>query len=354
MMLIKSSLGDYRVEEVSSLEDAISSAVSSPNVYAIVDRRLFGVGHSSALAGLDLSRTLLIEAAEKEKSYESCGRIFNWLLQSGFRRGSSLLAVGGGIVQDISCFVASVLFRGVPWELVPTTLLAQCDSCIGSKSSINIGPYKNQIGTFYPPGRVLLANSVLATLQPDEIRSGLGEIIKLHLIAGGSEYSLLAETLRRGVPTLDQLQPLVASSLRIKKRYIEEDEFDRGVRNILNYGHTFGHAYESVTSYGIPHGIAVTLGVLSATFVSEQIGLAPRGHYEELRALLRPFHEPYEAELAAADTESIIRAMKLDKKSTRTQVNCILTRGPGQMEKVPLDAESQLGPLLDSLKKTLR
>ncbi len=353
MMVVKSSSGDYTVQEVATLADAIAPEVVGDDVFALVDRHLFDLEHSNALSALKPSRTLRIEATEEEKSYGRCGRIFEWLLESGFRRGGSLLAVGGGVIQDIACFVASVLFRGVPWELVPTTLLAQCDSCIGSKSSLNVGAYKNQIGTFYPPRRVLLVNDVLETLAADEIRSGLGEVIKLHLIAGGAEYEQLADIMRHGIPTLPQIRPLVASSLRIKKRFIEEDEFDRGVRNILNYGHTFGHAYESVTAYGIPHGIAVTLGVLSATFVSEDMGLAPRGYFQKLNELLRPYYAPYEQKLAEADTEAIVRAMKLDKKSTRNEVNCILTEGAGRMRKVSLDAEIQIRPLLDRLKSAI-
>lgn len=352
-MLVKSSFGDYSVEVSPDLDAAINACADKDGAFTIADSKLFALPYAASLSRLDSTRTIKIEASEEQKSYARIERVLDLLLQSGFRRGCTLVAIGGGVVQDIACFVASVLFRGVPWNLIPTTLLAQCDSCIGSKSSINIGQFKNQVGTFYPPREVFIVNEVLKTLSSDDLRSGLGEVIKLHLISGGSEYLQMREHLAHGVPAFRQLPPLVSSSLSIKKRFIEDDEFDKGVRNLLNYGHTFGHAYESVTSYGVPHGIAVTLGVVSATFVSEKLGLAPAGHFEEVNEFARPYYAPYEKMLAGIDVETLLNAMRLDKKSTRTEVNCILTRGPGKMEKVALDPVAQLKPLLAELKSEL-
>lgn len=365
MMIIKSSFGDYSVEEMLDLDAAIALCADSAGarwldsqqkkraMFIIADNRLFELPHAESLARLDPSRTIKIEASEEEKSYGRIEHVFESLLQAGFRRGCTLVAIGGGVTQDITCFVASVLFRGVPWNLIPTTLLAQCDSCIGSKSSVNIGQFKNQIGTFYPPRRVFIVNEVLKTLSLDDLRSGLGEVIKLHLISGGEDYMRMREQLILGSPAFHQMSSLISSSLSIKKRFIEQDEFDMGVRNLLNYGHTFGHAYESVSSYSVPHGIAVTLGVVSATFVSERLGLAAAGHFEEVNELARPFYSPYEKQLAGTDVETILDAMRLDKKSTRMEVNCILTRGPGKMEKVALNPEKHLKPLLVELKSKL-
>ncbi|MGV2387507.1 MAG UNVERIFIED_CONTAM: hypothetical protein LVR29_01675 [Microcystis novacekii LVE1205-3] len=165
-------------------------------------------------------------------------------MELGFRKDCTLLVIGGGVIQDIGCFIASVLFRGIKWILIPTTLLAQCDSCIGSKSSINIQNFKNQIGTFYPPHEIILVFSVLKTLPSDEIRSGLGEIIKLNLLVGQSEVKQMKINLQKLSSDFLEIQNLILDALNIKRRYIERDEFDKGVRNILNYGHTFGHAYE--------------------------------------------------------------------------------------------------------------
>ncbi len=195
---------------------------------------------------------------------------------------------------------------------------------------------------------------VVKTLPTDELRSGMGEIIKLHLIAGEPELAGMRRLLAGASPgdllagegAADRLGELTRSALSIKKRYIEEDEFDKGIRNLLNYGHTFGHAYESATAYAIPHGIAVTLGVATATFFSERLGLLGRGSFEELDAFLRPWYDPFHRLLAKADLSAIVAAMRKDKKNTGDAVTCILTAGAGAMKKAALSAESQLRPIL--------
>jgi 3-dehydroquinate synthase len=174
---------------------------------------------------------------------------------------------------------------------------------------------------------------VLRTLPPDEIRSGLGEAIKLHLLSGEDEFNWLVSALRnRDLPKIDFV-PIIWKCLKIKKEYIEADEFDRGIRNLLNYGHTFGHAYESASAYAIPHGIAVTLGIASATFVSQELGLAPQGHFLALNGFLTPYYAPYQRRLLQLDLQAIVSAMKRDKKNVGDQITCILTRGYGKMEK---------------------
>jgi 3-dehydroquinate synthase len=265
------------------------------------------------------------------------------------KRGVDLVAIGGGIIQDITGFIASILYRGMDWVFYPTTLLAQADSCIGSKSSINIGSYKNQIGTFYPPHRVLIVSDVLKSLPWDEVRSGLGEVIKLQLIAGESGFEELMNDLEKVTPKDDGgvISKWVERSMAVKKPYIEEDEWDRGIRNILNYGHTFGHAYESATKYAIPHGIAVLLGILTATYLSVRLGLVPDSHYQDLKRSLSPWCHPYGGALLKADIEAVFKAIRHDKKNTGDAVNCILTRGAGRMEKMKVDFSADLAPAVE-------
>jgi 3-dehydroquinate synthase len=353
VMRIKSSVHDYQVDEYARLDEALGKILTGRKIFAVVDKKLFGLPHAAALAALDPQRTLQVEASEAEKSFENLAWIFSALLERGFRKDCELLAVGGGVVQDITCFVASVLLRGAKWHFIPTTLLAQCDSCIGSKSSINIGKFKNQIGNFYPPNGVALVTGILETLPPDEIRSGLGEAIKLHLLSSEPDFRRLQSQLQALPSDPKKISDIIWNSLRIKQRYIEVDEFDKGVRNILNYGHTFGHAYESVTNYAIPHGIAVTLGVATATFFSEQLGLAPAGHFAEVGIFLKPWYEPYQQKIKNLGVQQIAGAMKLDKKNTSGTMNCILTRGFGKMEKMAVDPETQLLPLLEKFRGSL-
>jgi 3-dehydroquinate synthase len=347
MLTIKSQAHDYTVEEFPSLSAALASITGGDRACYLVDRRLAELNSAELTRTIPAARAVYVDATEQNKSFEKLTPVFLQLLQSGLKRDGVIVVLGGGVLQDIGCFIASVLFRGVRWELVPTTLLAQADSCIGSKSSINIGSYKNQIGTFYPPNRVLLPSGVLATLPWDEIRSGLGEVIKLQLLAGEDGFRELMRDLQdfNGQATI--LSKWVSRSMEVKKPYIEADEFDRGIRNILNYGHTFGHAYESATHYEIPHGIAVILGMLTATFLSTRLGLAPASHYTELKALLAPWHQPYGARLQKAVRDDIFRAIKQDKKNTGQTVNCILTHGFGQMEKRPVELEKNIMPAVN-------
>lgn len=344
---IQSRAHVYTVEEFQSLAAALAAVSQPERAWYLIDQR-FSEHHAEALSGaVPVERASYIEATEPQKSFEALTPLFLDLLRRNLKRDGLLVVIGGGVLQDIGCFIASVLFRGLRWELIPTTLLAQADSCIGSKSSINIGPYKNQIGTFYPPHRVLLTPSVLATLPWDEVRSGLGEVIKLQLLAGEAGFRELMQDLRgfRGQPEL--LAKWVDRSLEVKKPYIEADELDRGIRNLLNYGHTFGHAYESATHYGIPHGIGVVLGILTATHLSARLGLASPDHYAELKDLLAPWHHPYGVTLRQAPRDEIFQAVKHDKKNTGQVVNCILTRGFGRMEKTPVAFAEQLVPAVN-------
>jgi 3-dehydroquinate synthase len=345
LLTIQSSRRHYTVEEYCALREALAS-VSEEGMLVLIDPFILEKYGDVLRAAAPHLKCLPLAASEEQKSFERLAPVFVWLLENGLKRDGRLLVIGGGVLQDIGCFIASVLFRGVRWELIPTTLLSQCDSCIGSKSSINIQSYKNQIGTFYPPDRVLLVTDFLRTLPWDEVRSGMGEVIKLHLLAGEDRFRWLSERLDRVRTDPAVLPECVRSSLRIKQPFIEKDEHDTGIRNLLNYGHTFGHAYESATHYAIPHGIAVTLGVLTATYISAQMGFIAMDDFQALRKTLAPWHQPYEEKLKPLPIESILAAIKLDKKNTRAGLHCILTRGPGRMEKMRLGMELDLGGLV--------
>ncbi len=345
MIKIQSHSHSYEVFAVDSLEQALQKLAGS-NIFFLIDELLPKLYPAALKKVLESSPLITIPATEKQKTYEQIHPIFLKLIELGIKKDSRLIVIGGGVVQDIGCFIASILFRGIKWDLIPTTLLAQCDSCIGSKSSINIGDFKNQLGTFYPPQRVAICFSVLKTLPQDEIRSGIGEMIKLALIAGETDVTNIRQSLSLIEKDPSTLESLVMRSLQIKKEYIEKDEFDSGPRNLLNYGHTFGHAYESATRYAIPHGIAVLLGVATATYFSEKLDMISSGSHSELHSWILDYYRPFDKMLIQANFDHILSAMKTDKKNTAGKVNCILTRGAGKMEKVPLDLDTQITPLL--------
>ncbi|MDO8652916.1 MAG: 3-dehydroquinate synthase [Undibacterium sp.] len=268
---------------------------------------------------------ITIEAVESNKSLEKIIPIIEQLVQNKVRRDHTLVAIGGGIIQDITCFIASTLLRGVPWRFVPTTLLSQADSCIGSKSSINLGDTKNILGTFNPPEKIYLCSAFLDTLDMKDIRSGIGEIIKVHAIDGADSFDRLALDFDRLTIDRELLLKYIQSALLIKQRFIEEDEFDRGIRNIFNYGHSFGHAIESATRYTVPHGIAVTIGMDMANFIAVERGFLPAEHFARMHGVLHRNYEQYAD--ASIDIDVLIAALMKDKKNTSTTLGLIFPVG---------------------------
>lgn len=357
MRSISSRSHDYTVEEFDSVAAAIAAAVTDRRPHVLIDQVVHDLIEPAVRAALPSDQLVILKATEAAKSYAALEPVFLDLLGRGLRRSGVLVVVGGGVLQDAGCFIASVLARGLRWELVPTTLLAQADSCIGSKSSINIGTYKNQLGTFYPPHRVLLSPEFLQTLPFDEVRSGLGEVIKLQVLSSQEGFDDLMNDLDgfRHASRQQQLSLLakwVGRSLDVKQPIIEQDEFDTGRRLLLNYGHTFGHAFESVTDFGIPHGIAVILGMVTATLVSARLGLLPERSAVHLARRLQAWHTPYADRLAGIPMQALFAALSRDKKNTATGLTCILTRGFGCMERMALPAaqvEALVAPTLTDL-----
>jgi 3-dehydroquinate synthase len=217
------------------------------------------------------------------------------------------------------------MFRGLDWIFYPTTLLAQADSCIGSKSSINVGEIKNLLGTFTPPRQVRVDPLVLETLGRDEIRSGVGEMLKVHIIDGPQSFESIEKSFDRIFSDREVLLEFVYRSLLIKKRIIELDEFDQGIRNVMNYGHSFGHAIESATDFAIPHGIAVTIGMDMANYVAAEFGLISSehaGYFKRVHGILRKNYAGYEGFKIPFDR--FINGISKDKKNTASKLGLIL------------------------------
>lgn len=344
---IRSKSHDYHVLFLAGIAEAVAFHRGSASTFWLVDPNVEAAFPEAFAGVLDATNAVRVDATEENKSYEAIGPLFLEFLARGMRRDSTLVVVGGGILQDIGCFIASTFARGIKWELIPTTLLSQVDSCIGSKSSVNIGKYKNQLGTFYSPHRILLAEDATSTLGLKEIHSGIGELTKFLLLESEPDFERFVAEVHRHETERGWILPWTRRALEIKKAYIEEDEFDRGRRNLLNYGHTFGHAYESATRYELPHGIAVLLGMLTATSVSVSLGMANPVYLEKVQKGLRPWILPYWELLAKAPRQPIFDALKRDKKNTAKGINCILTCGFGKMERIALDLESVLVPELN-------
>jgi len=319
-LVIKSHKAPYAVEFAD--EPFVELGAKGVQRHYIVDARVAELYRSQLADVLDSKSVLLIEAKEGNKSLERCPDYVAHLMARGIKRGHLLVAVGGGVIQDITCFLGAVLLRGVEWHFYPTTLLAQADSCIGSKSSINVGPYKNVVGTYTPPVQIWLSPQVLATLPETEIRSGIGEMLKVHMIAGPREFDRIAADYTAIVADPAVMRTYILRSLEIKKEIIEQDEFDRGIRNVMNLGHSFGHAIESATDFGIPHGIAVTIGMDMANFTAVRLGLMGEAHFRRMHPTLAANYRNYEQTPVPMDR--FLAAIGKDKKNTDAKLGLIL------------------------------
>lgn len=324
---MQSHAGPYRVDFA---DEALPAFDGLPGqAHLIVDAQVARL-HSDRLSHvLGSCPTLHIEAAETAKSLEQFPGYVQALVAGGIRRADVIVAVGGGIVQDIACFLAATLMRGVEWWFVPTTLLAQADSCIGSKSSINLGELKNLLGTFTPPARVHLWAGYLDTLEARELHSGIGEMLKVHAIESTESFDQIARDYALLFEDAGVMQRYVRASLEIKRRIIEEDEFDRGPRNVMNYGHSFGHAIESATRFAIPHGIAVTIGMDMANFVSSRLGPGTAETYERMRPVLAANAAGYGD--VAIEPGAVVEAIAKDKKNVGSELRLVLPDEDGRI-----------------------
>lgn len=326
-LVIQSHRGPYRVRfgpPFCGLESGLRE-----QEHLIIDAKVAQL-YSNLLGGaLSGHSVLQIEATETNKSLEKLPGYIRYLLDRGIRRDHVLIAVGGGIIQDITAFIAATLLRGVSWRFYPTTLLAQADSCIGSKSSINVGPYKNQIGTFTPPNEIWISTEVLDTLDETEIRSGLGEMIKVHIISGLQDARVIAADYPKIARNKQVMAHYIRRALEIKKTKIEVDEFDRNERLVMNYGHSFGHALESATHYAIPHGIAVTIGMDMANYISFRLGLLRQEMFDEIGSLLVVNYAGFDG--TPVPEARFFAALGRDKKNTDQALSLILLKGPGEV-----------------------
>lgn len=275
------------------------------NQVVLVDKRvkeLYGISHHKLIE---------VEAIEENKNIDTVLRVCEQLLQYEFDRGQTLIVIGGGIVQDIGAYTAKTFKRGIDWVYVPTTLLSQCDSCIGGKTALNFKNYKNQLALFSAPKKVVIDVAFLKTLSERDMVSGYGEIVKL-FITGGSYY----------IYNFDEfdVETAIYHSLSIKKAIVEVDEFEIRERKSLNYGHSFGHAIESVVNYEIPHGEAVLLGIelINRLFTNSSLITDVVERFTSLKRL------------KGIDVDALIRALKTDKKISNGMITFVVTPSIGE------------------------
>ena len=338
---IKSKIvGSYSVNFIENLNSAIAENSANPNYIFVIDEKIKYLFKDDIESVLKKSRHIIITPSEKNKTLEYSKKIINKLITKGVRKSDVIVAIGGGITQDLVAFITSILFRGIEWIFYPTTLLAQCDSCIGSKSSINFDKYKNLLGTFSPPKEIYIYSGFLETLSDSEIRSGIGEMLHYFLTEKSDLAARIEEDYENLLLDRSLLPFYIRNSLRIKKSIIEIDEFDENIRHIFNYGHTFGHAIESITKYSIPHGQAVSIGIDLANYISLNKNYISLIEFNMMHKILIKNIPSFKID--GKNIGKFIKALSKDKKNKKNLLGCILAKEIGKVEKVFLEMNLDL------------
>jgi 3-dehydroquinate synthase len=342
---VNSNIQNYDVKFINNSNNIIKNIVNSGDVF-IIDNKILDF-YPDIIKNIDSKNLVInIEATEEQKSYEGVIPIINLLIENGFKKNHKLIGIGGGITQDITGFISSVIYRGVNWIFFPTTLLAQGDSCIGSKTSINFKGYKNQIGGFYPPKKIYINLNYLDTLDKIDLMSGLGEMCHYFIVASEKEFHYFENNYIDAITKKDTLSSIIHRSLNIKKSYIELDEFDLNKRQVFNYGHSFGHAIESLTNFNIPHGIAVSYGMDIANYVSMKMGILDNQIRDRIRSVLKNIWIGFD--LKGIDSDLFMSLLEKDKKNFDKNINLILCKGIGQVFKTAIENKNNLHKWLNN------
>ena len=312
----------------------ILSKGNRANRYVIVtDSRvstLHGKVVLETLKKVDLKVDLIdFPSGENSKNMPTCLHLVDALIALGVDRHSALIALGGGVVGDMTGFVASIYMRGIPFYQIPTTLLAQVDSSIGGKTGIDLPSGKNLLGTFYQPQAVFIDLDFLQTLTDREYTNGLSEIIKYGIIEDPEFLNSLedgAEAIRHREAEL--LERIIAKSCRIKKRIVEMDEKEGGLRRILNFGHTIGHAVEAESGYAFSHGEAVAIGMVCAAVLSERLNYLSSIERERIESLITSFGLPHRIP-KEMETKTLLSRMTRDKKKKGDIIPFVLLKKIG-------------------------
>ncbi len=282
---------------------------------------------SLRVAGIDFVRCEF-PAGESSKSMSRAGALCDRLIEARLDRSSYLIALGGGVTGDLAGFVASIYYRGIPYVQIPTTVVAQVDSSVGGKTGVNSRLGKNLIGAFHQPALVLADTGTLATLPDREFFEGMAEVVKHAIIRDPALFERLQQFDRADTAALPDL---IARNVEIKAAIVSGDEHEtKGLRALLNFGHTIGHGIENAAGYGtFLHGEAIALGILAATHLSvEKAGLAP-GQSTAIAARLAQFHLP--AHLPASiPTGAVLKAMRTDKKFASGKIRFVLAPRIGE------------------------
>lgn len=303
---VKSNLNNYKVTFHNTIEDLLNNL--NKQSWFIIDKNLEKYYDFDSL-----SNKIFYECNETTKSFDHIEILLKTFTQNQFKSNTEVVIIGGGTLQDVAGFCCSIYSRGIKYKFVPTTLLSQCDSCVGGKTSINFSSIKNILGTFYPPTEILICDKFLQTLSEEDFKSGLGEVFK---------FKILQNKLNKNIFSKKNLNQLIRECLEYKISIIEIDEFDQDLRKLLNYGHTFGHALEITSNYKLPHGSAVILGILIINDILKELNVETNLDYTIINKIGLLLIEHINIDKEWFNIENIIKTIKSDKKNTG-QINLV-------------------------------
>lgn len=302
--------------------------VSNPTVYGFYGEEVF---RSLVDHGYEPYK-FLVEDDERAKSLEWLTRLYDHAVELELKRNSPVIALGGGVVGDLAGFLAATYMRGVPFVQIPTTLLAVVDSSVGGKVGINHPRGKNLIGAFYQPRLVLADLATLKTLPQRELKAGLAEVIKYGIIWDGKFFLYLEEKAPKALDLVpDVMEKIVATSCAIKAEVVAQDEQEQGLRAILNFGHTIGHALEALTNFQVyRHGEAVSIGMVAASKMAVEKGIFHSSYHERLVGLLKSVGLPVEFPQGITG-EKLVQGLLLDKKNRDSKITFVLPEDLGKV-----------------------
>lgn len=343
---IKSKLYDYGVYFIEDFSKELKNF--APATVYVIDKNLFDL-YRSQFKALPLDHIYFVNPEENFKNMETVMDLIRFWKDLGVRKNWKAVCFGGGITQDITTIASNLFLRNIEWYFFPTTLLSMCDSCIGGKCGINLGPYKNQIGVFYPPKKILIDIHFLDTLSEMDYVNGWGELLKFSLTLGPEFYQELKNE-KQYIPCANIAQ-YIHKGLSVKKAIIEEDEFESDLRRVLNYGHTFGHALEAYTSHRIPHGTAVIWGLDVVNYIAYQEGLVDEAFYMDVKNLIKKAFIKKEIEIE--NPHELFSVIKTDKKVKDNTLSFAMPDKPCHLAVYPMKIDLRLEKLFDDyLKET--
>lgn len=309
------------------------------NLFVVVDRNVARYHLQKIKKSIGRHKKILyyeLKPGENTKSQEQLKKLYNALIKNNYGRDTLIISVGGGVTGDLVGYSAATYMRGVQLVQIPTTLLAAVDSSIGGKTAINFNGYKNIIGSFYHPDMVLIDSEFLNTLPPKEYKAGMGEVIKYAYISSPDLYNLMNDNFERILKKEAKItDEIILRCAAIKSGVVSNDEKENGLRKILNFGHTYGHAIESATGFKVRHGFCVVYGIVAELFLSNKIGVLSRKKLTRYLELPRKFR--LKNILDDLDFEQLYQNMLTDKKNRNGKINFVLLSDLG---KILLDVEA--------------